>query len=59
MRTARIDYKSKPTHHIIILAKTQEGLKNIYKLVSYSHLDYYYKKPRLAVVGHRSRTAKG
>ncbi len=26
-----IDYKSKPTHHIIILAKTQEGLKNIYK----------------------------
>ena len=42
-----IDYKSKPTHHIIILAKTQEGLKNIYKLVSYSHLDYYYKKPRL------------
>ena len=42
-----IDYKSKPTNHIIILAKTQEGLKNIYKLVSYSHLDYYYKKPRL------------
>ena len=42
-----IDYKSKPTHHIIILAKTQEGLKNIYKLVSYAHLDYYYKKPRL------------
>ncbi len=42
-----IDYKTKPTNHIIILAKTQEGLKNIYKLVSYSHLNYFYKKPRL------------
>ena len=42
-----IDYKTKPTNHIIILAKTQEGLKNIYKLVSYSHINYFYKKPRL------------
>ena len=42
-----IDYKTKPTNHIIILAKSQEGLKNIYKLVSYSHLNYFYKKPRL------------
>lgn len=42
-----IDYKTKPTNHIIILAKSQEGLKNIYKLVSYSHINYFYKKPRL------------
>lgn len=42
-----IDYKTKPTNHIIILAKSQEGLKNIYKLVSYSHLNFFYKKPRL------------
>lgn len=42
-----IDYKSSPTNHIILLAKTQEGLKNLYKLVSYSHLHYFYKKPRL------------
>lgn len=42
-----IDYKKKPTNHIIILAKNQEGLKNIYKLVSLSHLDYFYRKPRL------------
>ncbi|MDD6190071.1 MAG: PolC-type DNA polymerase III [Firmicutes bacterium] len=42
-----IDYKRKPTNHIILLAATQEGLKNIYKLVSYSHLNYFYKRPRL------------
>lgn len=42
-----IDYKKKNTNHIILLAATQEGLKNLYKLVSYSHLEYFYKKPRL------------
>ena len=42
-----IDYKKKPTNHIILIARTQEGLKNIYKLVSYSHLQYFYKRPRL------------
>lgn len=42
-----IDYKSRYTNHIILLAATQEGLKNIYKLVSYSHLNYFYKRPRL------------
>lgn len=42
-----IEYKKKPTNHIIILAQTQEGLKNLYKLVSISHLEYFYKRPRL------------
>jgi len=42
-----IDYKAKGTNHVIVLAKTQEGLKNLYKLVSTSHLDYFYKKPRI------------
>ena len=42
-----IDYKKKYTNHIILIAKTQEGLKNLYKLVSYSHINYFYKKPRL------------
>ena len=35
------------TNHIIFLAQTQEGLKNIYKLVSYSHLQYFYNRPLL------------
>lgn len=42
-----IDYKSKGTNHIILLAKNQSGLKNIYKLVTKSHVDFFYKKPRI------------
>ena len=42
-----LDYKSNPAYHIILLAKNQTGLKNLYKLVSFSFLDYYYKRPRI------------
>ncbi len=42
-----IDLKKNRTYHIILLAATQEGLKNIYKLVSKTHIDYFYKRPRL------------
>ena len=42
-----IDIRKNRTYHIIILAKNQTGLKNIYKLVSLSHIDYFYKRPRL------------
>ncbi|MBQ6370571.1 MAG: PolC-type DNA polymerase III [Firmicutes bacterium] len=42
-----IDYKARPTNHVILFAKNREGLKNLYRLVSMSHLNYYYKKPRM------------
>ncbi len=34
-------------YHAILLAKNQTGLKNLYKIVSESHIKYFYKKPRV------------
>ena len=34
-------------NHIIILAKNQQGIRNIYEMVSESHLRYFFRTPRL------------
>ena len=36
-----------PTHHMIIFARDLLGLKNLYKLISFSYLDYYKRFPRI------------
>ena len=41
------NFKNRQTFHVILFAQTQEGLKNLYKLVSLSHLEYYYRRPRI------------
>lgn len=40
-------YQRSRPFHCTLIAKTEEGLKNIYKLVSYAHIDYFYRVPRL------------
>ncbi len=32
-------------HHIIIFAKNPVGLEHLYRIISASHLEYFYKKP--------------
>ena len=41
------DFKKMNTYHTVLLVKNHEGLLNLYKLISISHLNYFYRKPRI------------
>lgn len=41
------DIKKMRSYHMILLVQNQVGLKNLYKLISKSHLDYFYRNPRI------------
>lgn len=40
-------YKQGRPFHAVLLAKNQTGLKDLFKLVSASNIDYYYRVPRI------------
>ncbi|PPA72028.1 PolC-type DNA polymerase III [Jeotgalibacillus proteolyticus] len=40
-------YKRARPNHVTLLASTQTGLKNLFKLVSIAHLEYFYRVPRI------------
>lgn len=54
-RSGRTKGRYKPKH-IILLAKNQAGIKNLYKLITKSHLDYFNRYPiipKSAILNHR------
>ncbi|ADY56545.1 DNA polymerase III, alpha subunit [Syntrophobotulus glycolicus DSM 8271] len=42
------DPQSQGYYHVIILAKNQTGLNNLYQLVTGSHIEHFYRRPRIS-----------
>jgi DNA polymerase III subunit alpha, Gram-positive type len=40
-------YQRARPYHVTLLAQNETGLKNLFKLVSISHIDYFYRVPRI------------
>ncbi len=46
-QSIKADEKSLPVYHVILLCKNAAGLRNLYKLVTKSHLEHFYRRPRV------------
>ncbi len=44
----RVDRSEMRNHHLLLLAKDEEGYKNLMKLTSIAHLEGYYYRPRFS-----------
>ena len=44
-KTQEIDVRKLKSYHQIILVRNHVGLKNLYKLISYGHIECFYRKP--------------
>ncbi|MDD2234037.1 MAG: PolC-type DNA polymerase III [Desulfitobacteriaceae bacterium] len=42
-----LSLNQRKTRHIILLVRNAVGLKNLYRLITFSHLDYFYRRPRM------------
>lgn len=40
-------YQRARPFHCTLLAQTETGLKNLFKLISFAHIDYFYRVPRI------------
>ena len=38
---------AKNNYHLVILVQNQIGMKNLYKIISAAHMDYFFKRPRV------------
>src|SRR5690606_39877505 len=45
--TGRRDVSRLRPFHAVLLVRNQTGLKNLYKLISLSHLEYFHRVPRI------------
>ncbi len=46
-KAKKADEKELVAYHVILLCKDKKGLFNLYKLVSESHMNHFYRRPRV------------
>lgn len=46
-KIAQFDFTKEKTYHAILLVKNQEGMKNLFRIISESHINYFHKRPRV------------
>lgn len=45
--SGHFDFRKAGVYHAVLLVRNTAGLKNLYRIISESHLNYFYKRPRV------------